>query len=179
MSELAKWDSFLRNCRVGCGRADRIAVRRAHADCREAAGRGCRGRGRVWEPYDRSFRRRLVFVGASARSLAKHYDCRSSLGTFGLCRSGVHGDRSPAHAKASRIQTNIRGLVVSCGSAVGRLRNPRAVVIIRVSILRARGPVWCRRCGAAVALHRHTQRLGQRFLSRIRSQDANKHRAKS
>src|SRR3984957_11305627 len=75
---------LLRNCPVGCGRADRIAVRRAHADCRGAAGRGCRGRGRVWEPYDRSFRRRLVFVGASARSLAKHYDCRSSLGTFGF-----------------------------------------------------------------------------------------------
>jgi F420-dependent NADP oxidoreductase-like protein len=98
---------LLCNRRIGCGRADRIAVCRAHADCREAA-RRCGGRGsRVWQPDDRSFRISSVFVGTAARALANDHVRRGSLGSFGLRRGRVLGDRLPANAEASRVPTGI------------------------------------------------------------------------
>src|SRR5215470_5251130 len=58
-------------------------------------------------------------------------------------------------------------LLLSCCAAFGGVRNPCAVAL-RGSLPHARGPVWCWSCSAAVALHRHSQRLGRRRLSCIR-----------
>ena len=62
---------LLRDRRLGCGRADRIAVRRHDAHCRAAGAASGRGRRRVRDADDRSFRRRFAVVGASACAVAR------------------------------------------------------------------------------------------------------------
>src|SRR6266853_496962 len=72
-------------------------------------------------------------------------------------------------ARRMRVQTAYRPvreeLVISFRAALGRVRSAR-VVGVRGSLSRPRGLVRRRNCGAAAALHRHSQRLGRHRLPR-------------
>ena len=59
-----------------------------------------------------------------------------------------------------------RGLAMSCDTAAGGVRDTRDLGL-RDSVPHARGPVRCRRRGAAVAFHRYPQRLGQHLVPRV------------
>ncbi len=154
---------LLRNRRLGCGRPDRIAVRRYDAHCRETSTTCGGGRRRICDADDRSFQQRVAFVSTSKGSMAIDHPRRSSLGPHRPRWISVRDDRSSAHANANRIPTRVRGPVISCSAAFGGVLNARAICI-GGSLLHARGPVWRWSCGAAVAFHRNSQRLGQRLL---------------
>ena len=70
----------------GVGRrcADRLAVRRANADCQKTTGRCGRCRRRIRQPDDRPFRCCAVFVGHAARTVADDHHRCSTLGLLGI-----------------------------------------------------------------------------------------------
>ena len=157
---------LLCNRRIGCGHADRIAVRRDDVDCLEACTSSGSGRRRICHADNHSPRRRVAFVGADTGSMAIHRARRSLLGPYRPLRSGVRACRGSADAPTNRIPTGVRGLAMSWCAAAGGVRDTRDIGI-RDSLPLARGPVRRRSRGSAVVVHRHPQRLGQHLLPRV------------
>jgi hypothetical protein len=76
---------LLRDCRLCCGCADRIAVRRHDPHCREAAPTCSGGRRRLCNADDRSFRCCFAFIRASARAMANGLANRGTPDRCRLC----------------------------------------------------------------------------------------------
>ena len=87
-------------------------------------------------------------------------------GLMGLGWSCVCHHRGSAPASTNRIPARVRGLAVSCCAAFRGVRNPRCIGV-RGSRPSDRGHVRGRNSGAPAALHRHSQRLGRRYLPRL------------
>src|SRR3979490_2158410 len=98
--------------------------------------------------------------------MARDCHCRSSLGHTGPQRDRVRDHRGAAYASSKRIHAWVRGLVVSLSAALRRVCNASCIGV-RGSLPCGRGAVWRWGGGAAVALHRHSQRLGRRHIPRL------------
>ena len=150
MPEIAKWDNFY--VIVGSAAGALIGLQFAHSDCQQTPG-GCTGGWRrVRQSDHRSLQRYFAFVCASTCSVANNHSGCIVLGPYWYRRDGLYADRHRTNAKATGIQTTIRGLVVSFRVALHRVRHA-CDVGIRGFLAHARCVVWrCRRGAARLLL---------------------------
>ncbi len=163
MPELAKWDNFyvIVGSAAGALIGLQFVVLTLIADKPPVGAEGSRRR--VRQSDDRPLQRRVASVGTSACAVADNYHGGVVLGSCGLRRDGLYGDRYRTNAKAAGIQTTIRGLVVSHRVALHRVCDARDLGILG-SVAHTRCLVCRGRRGVNVAFHRHPQCLGQRRL---------------
>lgn len=155
---------LLHNRRLVRWRPDRIAVRVHYAHCDKADRTGHRAsQQRLHDAERRPFRGRAAIISDCKRSVGRYYNCIGSLGFFGPLRGSVRLRCGPAYAPAERLSACVRGLAVSCPASIYGIRG-YGHLGRRGPLPSATGPFFSRCGGAAVALCRHSQRLGCRHL---------------